>query len=928
MSGSRFNRLRTSFNNTIERRRSRSSSDSPSPSPSSTASSTPQQPEHSVPSERYSVTFTSKNLGLRLERSIFSTRGAYVTGFTTNNKDNGMSTAGMAREIRVGDNLLACNNTSLLVSNFPFLLETIAQTPRPTTILFEKQSANRAGFAAIIRRGPAGIVHFLDFILLKSKKDLTYANIHRPAFLFYIEAMEYQNITDSNERDRKARHIFHTFLQSKAIWYIPPSIIRDELRANIAEIFGLVTSKLLNDTPLDIFDECMCSVAENISCIVSPFCKSASFQHVKEKRPAFTLTLQDILRSRRALNFYMCYLLQTKSHAPLLLYLDIHNLDIQFEEMYEKYFASNAPLKITCVAPSSTLENKHELLPLLVACLEQGSLTRFIHSNICFLLMGPSEEMGDLSNILEVSELYGMNAHRRPTPENRKNKATSETKTNQTSSIATEDLLGLTLTAAQENVTAPSVFVDACVLFETNSDGNIKIVETLTNTTSSSILHSPPDVSPFFIPHGIDSDLDYQETKREEHDDDQRLTEDVFPGSFAMSLFFPSPGGDETNSWYCNVLCHPSEPSTTATSTASTSTASPQPQPPSTPPSLLLPSTPSLTPPIPPQASNKKLVNRLVPSGVALFSRSPCSIQLRKRLGTFAMEYPPNNSTNGSKTTLFDNVRACQTTLLADINEFDAKEDSMTYMTMVLEKLQPKLLLDLFTCALLERKILLVSKSYTMLTATASVIKSLLYPLKWSNVCIAVLPRSMLETLECPTPFIMGIHSSYAFKRDFPFVLDLVVVNLDLGTLTQQQANAEMLDENEEADELYFAVNEAIRAPPSRSETILIQKVKDALCCTSTGSDSVLHWPPTTTNPAFKIKQLFQQHVENLLKDVSLCYVAMAHGRESVVVFDRQSYISRHASDQHPLLKALVQTGCFNRYLTDTARSAVDLSSC
>ena len=44
-----------------------------------------------------------------------------------------------------------------------------------------------------------------------------------------------------------------------------------------------------------------------------------------------------------------------------------------------------------------------------------------------------------------------MNAHRRPTPEKRKN-TTSETKTNQTSSISTEDLLGLTLTAAQENV--------------------------------------------------------------------------------------------------------------------------------------------------------------------------------------------------------------------------------------------------------------------------------------------------------------------------------------------------------------------------------------------------------------------------------------------------------------------------------------------
>ena len=41
--------------------------------------------------------------------------------------------------------------------------------------------------------------------------------------------------------------------------------------------------------------------------------------------------------------------------------------------------------------------------------------------------------------------------------------------------------------------------------------------------------------------------------------------------------------------------------------------------------------------------------------------------------------------------------------------------------------------------------------------------------------------------------------------------------------------------------------------------------------------------------------------------------------KEEVVMFDSKPFLLRHATDAQPLVKALVQTGCFSRYLTDTA---------
>ncbi|XP_033121822.1 DENN domain-containing protein 5B-like [Anneissia japonica] len=67
-------------------------------------------------------------------------------------------------------------------------------------------------------------------------------------------------------------------------------------------------------------------------------------------------------------------------------------------------------------------------------------------------------------------------------------------------------------------------------------------------------------------------------------------------------------------------------------------------------------------------------------------------------------------------------------------------------------------IVELYTCALLEHQILLVSKDYQRLMVVAESISCLLFPFSWQHVYVPILPASMLYFLDAPVPFIMGLH--------------------------------------------------------------------------------------------------------------------------------------------------------------------------
>jgi DENN (AEX-3) domain len=69
--------------------------------------------------------------------------------------------------------------------------------------------------------------------------------------------------------------------------------------------------------------------------------------------------------------------------------------------------------------------------------------------------------------------------------------------------------------------------------------------------------------------------------------------------------------------------------------------------------------------------------------------------------------------------------------------------------------------LVVFGCLLQETRVALVSKHYAVLTPVAESLLSLLFPFHWQGMYLPILPYNMLEILDAPVPYLVGLHSRY-----------------------------------------------------------------------------------------------------------------------------------------------------------------------
>ncbi|XP_045479096.1 DENN domain-containing protein 5B isoform X1 [Harmonia axyridis] len=70
------------------------------------------------------------------------------------------------------------------------------------------------------------------------------------------------------------------------------------------------------------------------------------------------------------------------------------------------------------------------------------------------------------------------------------------------------------------------------------------------------------------------------------------------------------------------------------------------------------------------------------------------------------------------------------------------------------------IVVQLFTCLLLENQILLRSTDCHKLMVVAEGITSLLFPFTWAHVYVPILPASLHHFLDAPVPFLMGLNAS------------------------------------------------------------------------------------------------------------------------------------------------------------------------
>eukprot|EP00743_Colponemidia_sp_Colp-15_P005741 GILK01006171.1.p1 GENE.GILK01006171.1~~GILK01006171.1.p1 ORF type:complete len:1268 (-),score=219.43 GILK01006171.1:106-3909(-) len=88
---------------------------------------------------------------------------------------------------------------------------------------------------------------------------------------------------------------------------------------------------------------------------------------------------------------------------------------------------------------------------------------------------------------------------------------------------------------------------------------------------------------------------------------------------------------------------------------------------------------------------------------------------------------------------------------------------------------------ELWQCVLMERKIIFISSHYALLTAVAEAVLAVIFPFLWTHVYIPVLPVLLMDFVQAPVPFIVGIHASLVNEMTIPS--EVVRVDLDNNIL-------------------------------------------------------------------------------------------------------------------------------------------------
>ncbi|KAF9693458.1 hypothetical protein EKO04_008504 [Ascochyta lentis] len=90
-------------------------------------------------------------------------------------------------------------------------------------------------------------------------------------------------------------------------------------------------------------------------------------------------------------------------------------------------------------------------------------------------------------------------------------------------------------------------------------------------------------------------------------------------------------------------------------------------------------------------------------------------------------------------------------------------------------------IVTLFEYVLSEARIILLSSHTAMLHLASMAITNLIYPFQWCGVFIPVLPARLVQTIEAPCPYIVGIERRYE-PTDYPDD-DFVLVDLDQNSI-------------------------------------------------------------------------------------------------------------------------------------------------
>ncbi|KAF1655900.1 DENN domain-containing protein 2D, partial [Eudyptes chrysocome] len=110
----------------------------------------------------------------------------------------------------------------------------------------------------------------------------------------------------------------------------------------------------------------------------------------------------------------------------------------------------------------------------------------------------------------------------------------------------------------------------------------------------------------------------------------------------------------------------------------------------------------------------------------------------------------------GKTVTIKSFIPESGTELIKLTRPVDAHLEHVEFQAL-LQRLSPHLILHIFASAVLERRLIFLAEELSVLSQCIHAVAALLYPFTWAHTYIPVVPECLLDTVCCPTPFMVGI---------------------------------------------------------------------------------------------------------------------------------------------------------------------------
>ncbi|XP_071624502.1 DENN domain-containing protein 2D isoform X2 [Heliangelus exortis] len=110
----------------------------------------------------------------------------------------------------------------------------------------------------------------------------------------------------------------------------------------------------------------------------------------------------------------------------------------------------------------------------------------------------------------------------------------------------------------------------------------------------------------------------------------------------------------------------------------------------------------------------------------------------------------------GKSVTIKSFIPDSGTELIELTRPLDAHLEHVEFQAL-LQRLSPHLILHIFASAVLERRLIFLAQELSVLSQCIHAVAALLYPFTWAHTYIPVVPECLLDTVCCPTPFMVGI---------------------------------------------------------------------------------------------------------------------------------------------------------------------------